>query len=971
MCKRRLCLTAFLTLALAASSAFGDITTGLVGHWPFNGDTQDVSGRGNHGTINGNAALAPDRFGTPDAAMFFPGEADAYVFVGDQPDFQITGALTLTAWVFLNSSNANNGRIVAKAGGSGSRSWNLNIEATSGGVTNPAAFQISATGAATLGLLDSEPLPTDQWVHLAGVYRPGEAMELYVDGQLHASSTSGIPDAMSSDNGLPVLIGSRNACSNCGWDGFIDDVRIYTRALTPSDIGEVVRGDVNLSSNPSPADEATDVPRDTVLSWSPGEKAATHDVYFGTAFDDVNNATGGNPMDVLVSAGQIDERYDPAGMLDFETTYYWRVDEVNAPPDRTVFKGNIWSFTTEPVGYPITDIIATASGAQAGSEPEKTVDGSGLDENDGHSIDSTDMWLTPSGAGLPAWIQYEFDRVYRLHEMWVWNYNVQFELVLGFGLKDVTIEYSEDGENWTALGDVELAKATATPGYTHNTTVDLQGVSAKYVRLNVNSGWGMLGQFGLSEVRFIYIPVQSREPEPADGATGIEPDTVLSWRAGRDAATHEVYLGTDADSLDLLDSTAQTSITPGDLSYGQTYYWRVDEVNDAEAVPTWAGEAWNFSTTEFMLIDDFETYTDDIDAAETIFDTWIDGWVNGNGSTVGYFDAPFAERTIVHSGAQSMPLAYDNSASPFYSEAQRDLGGMDWDVHGADTLRLFVYGRTPGFAELADGTIVMNGIGADIWGTADEFRYVHKTLSGDGSLLVRVDSLADSDVWAKGGVMIRETVEPGSAFAAVYLTGDNGVRFQARLEADASAVSDSDVVTAEQIALREPVWVKIERVGNMFNGYYSTNGADWTAMAWNPQTIAMANDVTIGLALTSHNATVSTGATFADVTSTGNVTGNWQIAEVGVAQPTEGNDPQPLYVAIEDGAGHVATVTNPDAAIRSGWNEWQIPFNDLANVNLSNVQTMTIGLGDPDNPTAGGTGLVFIDDISYGHPAGQ
>ncbi len=430
-----------------------------------------------------------------------------------------------------------------------------------------------------------------------------------------------------------------------------------------------------------------------------------------------------------------------------------------------------------------------------------------------------------------------------------------------------------------------------------------------------------------------------------------------------------MYLGTDAAALALAGTSTAPSLTPGTLEFGRTYYWRVDEVNEAEAISVWQSDLWTFQTLEYELIDGFETYTDDIDAAETIFDTWIDGWATGNGSTVGYFDAPFAEQTIVHSGTQSMPLAYDNSASPFYSEAQRDLGGMDWDVYGADTLRLFVYGQAPSFAEMADGTIVMNAIGADIWGTADEFRYTHKTLSGDGSMIARVDSLADSDVWAKGGVMIRETVDPGSAFAAVYLTGDNGCRFQARLEADASAVSDSDVVTDEQIALREPVWVKIERVGNTFNGYYSTNGADWTAMAWNPQTIAMANDVTIGLALTSHNATVSTGAAFAEVTSTGNVTGNWQMAEIGAAQPTEGNDPQPLYVAIEDGAGHVAVVTHPDLAIRSGWNEWQIPFSDLANVNLSDVQTMTIGVGDPDSPSMGGTGLIFIDDIAYGHPA--
>ncbi len=85
-------------------------------------------------------------------------------------------------------------------------------------------------------------------------------------------------------------------------------------------------------------------------------------------------------------------------------------------------------------------------------------------------------------------------------------------------------------------------------------------------------------------------------------------------------------------------------------SSGRTYYWKIAEVNDAEAISTWAGPVWSFVTEEYTTVEGFETYNDDVDAGTTIFDTWIDGWVNDNGSTVGYFDAPFAEGTIVHSG---------------------------------------------------------------------------------------------------------------------------------------------------------------------------------------------------------------------------------------------------------------------------------------------------------------------------------
>jgi hypothetical protein len=96
-------------------------------------------------------------------------------------------------------------------------------------------------------------------------------------------------------------------------------------------------------------------------------------------------------------------------------------------------------------------------------------------------------------------------------------------VVLGFGIKGVTVEYSENGADWIALGDFELARATAKATYTANTAVPFDGVPAKFVRLSVNSGWGMLGQYGLSEVRFLYIPAQAREPQPADGDVGVEP----------------------------------------------------------------------------------------------------------------------------------------------------------------------------------------------------------------------------------------------------------------------------------------------------------------------------------------------------------------------------------------------------------------------------------------------------------------
>ncbi len=585
-------------------------------------------------------------------------------------------------------------------------------------------------------------------------------------------------------------IATRNAAQDRMFRGLIDEVKVFGGALTLEQIQQVQVGDAEIARGPKPDDEAEDVVRDVILSWESGAFAVTHDVYLGTSFDDVNGASRTHPMDVLVSQGQTAETYAPEGLLEFEQTYYWRIDEVNAPPSNTIFKGNVWSFTTEPLAYPVTGVIATTSGiSDETSGPERTVDGSGLNADDQHSIDADDMWLASPDGEEALWVQYEFDRVYKLHELLVWNYNVQFEIVLGFGLKEVTIEYSQDGVDWTSLGDFEVAKATASSTYTHNTAIDMAGVPAKYVRLNVNSGWGTMGQYGLSEVRFLYIPAQARQPEPADGAADVNPDVVLTWRAGRDAASHDVYLGMAPEALELVDAVAVSTFAPQGVEYDATYYWRVDEVNEADAVSVWEGGVWSFATQPYAVVDDFESYTDDIDAGTTIFDTWLDGWVNETGSTVGYFDAPFAERTIVHGGRQSMPLFYDNAGLTL-AEAEYTFDTQDWTAHGLQSLSLYFYGAPDNsgqlYVRINNTKVVYDGAAADL--TKEQWQVWNIDLSSVGGNLSNVTSLAigvegagasgvlyvdDIRLYPRTPEMLTPT-DPGVAGLLVEYTFENG-----------------------------------------------------------------------------------------------------------------------------------------------------------------------------------------------------
>ena len=541
--------------------------------------------------------------------------------------------------------------------------------------------------------------------------------------------------------------------------------------------------------------------------------------------------------------------------------------------------------------------------------------------------------------------------------MRVWNYNVVFEPVLGFGFKDVAVEYSTDGTTWTLLKEAQFARAPGLDNYAAATVVNFGGVGAKFVRLTPKSNWGgIVQQFGLSEVRFYYTPVSPRQPVPASGATGVSVSARLTWRAGREAASHQVYFAGDPNAVRngtaAVKTVTSAAFDPGSLEFGKTYYWKVAEVNEAATPKVWEGSVWSFSTAESFAVDDFESYTDT--EGSRIYEAWVDGWTNSSGSTVGYVQAPFAERTILHGGKQSMPLDYNNTKSPFYSEAERIFDKpQDWTVNGADTLTLYFRGNPAAFVESA-GTITMSGGGTDIWNNADQFRFAYKQLSGDGTITAKVESIDNPDTWAKVGVMIRESIDPGSRFAAVYATPGNGVRYQARVLNAGAATSDTSVATPAQIALKTPVWVKVERKGTSFSGFYSTDGAKWTALSWNPQTINMGAGVQIGLAVTGHDTGTATGV-FSGIVTTGNVTGSWQVQAIGVAQPA--NDAAALYVAVQDSAGKSKVVahSNPAATTLATWQQWRIPLNEFSagGVKLNAVKKMVIGVGRPVESEAG------------------
>ena len=420
---------------------------------------------------------------------------------------------------------------------------------------------------------------------------------------------------------------------------------------------------------------------------------------------------------------------------------------------------------------------------------------------------------------------------------------------------------------------------------------------------------------------FTAMPLEAHAPMPADDAADLGLLPTLSWTGGLGAVTHMVYLSTDEAAVAAGDATAnvavqaETTYTPAaPLDYFATYYWRVDEINATGAVI--AGPVWSFDTVTYVPL--------------------IDGQVT---------------------------LDYDNTAEPFVSTMEvavpMDLtaGGEvgDISIRFQGTAKA-THGVT---YDEATGTYEVTGAGNDIWSTADAFTYAHKTLTGDASMVARVTSSGSgSNQWAKGGVMIRQSLAPGSqhAFMPITAGGGNGASFQRRVEADGeSSNSDSGDVVAP------PYWVKLDRVGNTFSGSISADGETWTQLG-DPIEVVMEDPVLIGLTVTSHEAAQLRTFSFDNVSATGDVP-EGPFTAFDVVNPDQAaanfNAPASLFISLEDAAGNVAAVAHPDpeATVITSMSLFWTPLAAFEGVDPTQVVKMEIGVG---NGEPGGQGSVTL-----------
>jgi len=307
-----------------------------------------------------------------------------------------------------------------------------------------------------------------------------------------------------------------------------------------------------------------------------------------------------------------------------------------------------------------------------------------------------------------------------------------------FGTQDLggLIGYmSESGTISSSFWDIESSEQTRSKGGTGLTTEQMQDSS-----VYLQADWDFMDENtnGIEDVWWMPASGTPRlwwqygcaySPRPIDNASTGQRDLTLQWNPGGPGIQHDVYFGDDEATVADANTASQDVFlgrqSAETLSYdlrnlepGKTYYWRIDGVNDVDPTKVWKGSIWSFTITDFVMVnvlDDFESYDDH---CNRIFFAWQDGGGhsggegveafapnmeecdvipyagNETGAIVGNAEPPYASHVMVRDASQSMPIYYDNSTWPWFSEVEHTWPvAQDWTIHDADALTLYFKGE--------------------------------------------------------------------------------------------------------------------------------------------------------------------------------------------------------------------------------------------------------------------------------------
>jgi hypothetical protein len=579
--KNAFIFTSIFCITLSACQCFG-VDPNLVGWWKFDEGSgtiaNDSSGHNNNGTVSSSAAWIT---GQVNGALNFDGSRN-YISIPDNDNsLDMDNQMTISAWVKPNSTDSLKTIVSKQPPGIFDHEYpgNYNFRITN----NPSFLQLlHKTGTSTdTSYISTSIVTFGIWQHVAVTLKEGDSVKFYINGIeagiLPQTEAFGI-----FDNGS-VLIGAQLNSVNY-FNGPMDDVRIYNRALSATEIQHLYYEGTRKAINPVPANGKLCVDPNVILSWLPGAEALSHNVYFGTVYNEVNNA---NINDANVYRGNQDSNSWDPGILN-TATYYWRIDESGS---YGAAKGNIWNFTISSPSKATNPVPANGSSCV---DPNVIL-----------------SWLPGNGA--------------LSHDVY---FGTNYSEVNNADINDANVYIgNQDSNSWN-------------PG--------ILNAAIYYWRIDER---GFYGTTKGNIWSFATIsPSKATNPVPANGASCMDSNVILSWHRGVGALSQDVYFGTDyseVNNANINDANVYmgnqdvNNWNPGGLDSGTNYYWRIDERG---FYGTTKGNIWSFTTISYP---DKATNPVPADDANNLHpDSVVLNWIAGSGCTNShdvYFGTSFSD----------------------------------------------------------------------------------------------------------------------------------------------------------------------------------------------------------------------------------------------------------------------------------------------------------------------------------------
>ena len=848
--------------------------------YTMDGNVQDSGGGGQHGTAFGSPAYVAGKIGQ---AFDLDGTDD---YIQLPAAVALASEMTVATWV--NWDGGGNWQRVFDFG----TGTHQNIFLTpNSGAGMRLAFKDAINGASAEKQINTSPLPTGQWVHLAAVLHEDRAT-LYVNGQ-PVGSVFDLPiDPCHFAPDLNYI--GKSQYADPLFNGRVDDFRVYNRALGGAEVWSLWGQNANLG--PAFTQDLLTPAGATVNQPYAGQTLA------GQATDPNGDTLAfsklSGPAWLAVSAnGTLSGT--PASADYGLNRFFVRVADPSGATSDAELRINVGYSQAAPVAY--WSFEEGTPGAQVPYTPGTAgqYDGSMLDAsgNGNHLSAWTSGWHTYRAQVPSATIP----RSGRSNAVSVQNANAYPAMsAIGTGLS----RWSPP--EWTI--EAAIRPDDATNGFQAIVGRDSRGAYA--------------ADPALAALYFNVEPNGALRVMFTDAAGN---NWTLTSAAGtvQDAKWHAVAATSDGDTLSLY----LKNLTNGDPLY--TLLGSLDissSTNPALSTGTGDGSAWDpgvFTVSRGLWngghtdrfyghIDEVRLYGKALAPDELLFSTPPAGVPPVPGGLV----AAATSVSRIHlawnpsSGATSYKVKRSATSGGPYTTVAPDVTTTSFDDAGLNSSTTYHYvvsavnanGESvdsaeasattlqappppwtssdigavglAGSASYGSGTFNVNGSGTDIWGVADAFQFVSQSLTGDGEIRARVTSQSNSDPWAKAGVMIRDGGSAGAVNALVAITPSNGFTFQWR----GSASGASSSVAGPALNAAPGNWVRLVRSGTLVTGYVSANGTSWTQVG--TTTLAMAGTVSVGLAVTSHSNAALGTATFDNVSVTA-FPSPWATIDIG------------------------------------------------------------------------------------------